>query len=169
MKTVIALLIVLMLAGCAAPQAPPEVQPAVEPTPAPAPAPEPSPAPAPEPQAAPEAETLPGPTTATSPVTLKQGFFHKVVHPTDGRVAIDLLPSGEKILNLFGFDTTPGPGLIVVLHSGQVKDGFVVGTLISASGNYPYDLPKDLDVSKYTRVAIYNKKYNVIYGEAELK
>ncbi len=100
---------------------------------------------------------------------LKQGYFHKVVHPTDGRAQIIRAPSGELTLNLQGFDTTPGPGLTVVLHSGDVQNGFVVGTLISATGNYPYDLPKSLDASSFTRVAIYNKKYNVIYGEAELK
>ncbi len=72
-------------------------------------------------------------------------------------------------LNLMGFDTTPGPGLSIVLHSGSVEDGFVVNTLTSASGNYPYSLPKNLDASPYTRVAIYNQKYNVIYGEADLR
>lgn len=74
----------------------------------------------------------------------------------------------QRLSNLCGFDTTPGPGLSVVLHSGDVQNGFVVGSLISASGNYPYP-PYDLDVGRYTTVAIYKKKYNVIYGEADLK
>jgi hypothetical protein len=173
MRTIIALLLILLLAGCAAPQAPPAepavtVTPAQQPEPAPAPVAEPAPvvetAPAP-----PAQETLPGPTTGRDPIILKQGYFKKVVHPTSGKVTIYLLPSGEKILEMMGFDTTPGPGLAVVLHSGDVKNGFAVGSLQAAQGNYPYDLPKDLDVSKYTRVAIYNKKYNVIYGQAELR
>ena len=77
-------------------------------------------------------------------------------------------PLGKKVLNMIGFDTTPGPGLTIVLHSGNVQNGFVVGSLTASSGNYPYDLPDDLNVSPYTKVSIYNKKYNVIYGEAEL-
>jgi len=106
--------------------------------------------------------------TAQDPKILKQGYLHKVVHPTSGRVQIVRAPGGAMTLNLQGFDTRPGPGLTVVLHSGDVKSGFEVGNLISASGNYPYNLPNNLDVSGYTRVAIYNKKYNVIYGEANI-
>ncbi len=175
MKQIIAIIMILFLAGCAAQQAPqpaPATQPTAEPTPpaiAPTVAPQPATTPEPVIETAPAEETLPGPTTATSPTTLKQGYFHKVTHDTNGRVTIDLIPGGEKLLNLMGFDTTPGPGLTVVLHSGNVKEGLVVGSLISASGNYPYDLPKNMDVNKYTHVAIYNAKYNVIYGEAELR
>lgn len=106
--------------------------------------------------------------TAQDPKILKQGYFHKVVHPTDGRVQIVRAPGGAMTLNLQGFDTWPGPGLTVVLHSGDVRNGFEVGSLISASGNYPYNLPNNLDVSGYTRVSIYNKKYNVIYGQADI-
>lgn len=106
---------------------------------------------------------------AKDPIMLKQGSFHKVVHPTDGIVRIYQQPDGDKTLNFLGFDTVPGPGLTIVLHSGDVKDGFVVSTLTSASGNYPYNLPKSLEVNAYTHVAIYNAKYNVIYGEADLR
>jgi len=179
MKKLIALLFILLLAGCAAlrgePAAPPSravpAVPAPVQEPAPAPAVEPAPAPVVEtaPTPAPKQETLPGPTTGRDPILLKQGTFKKVVHPTSGLARIYLLPNGEKIIELFGFDTTPGPGLAVVLHSGDVKNGYVVGSLIATQGNYPYDLPKSLDVSPYTRVAIYNKKYNVVYGEAELR
>lgn len=175
MKNIIALLLIFVLAGCAA-QAPPQpaaetvpiAQPAAEPMAVVAPPPQQTETPAPQPAPVPEVETAPGPLTAKDPVILKQGYFHKVVHPTDGRVQIVRAPGGAMTLNLYGFDTTPGPGLTVVLHSGDVKTGYEVGTLISASGNYPYNLPNNLDVRPYTYAAIYNKKYNVIYGEAEI-
>ena len=100
---------------------------------------------------------------------LKQGYLHKVVHPTNGLAQIVKSPEGKLALNLRGFDTTPGPGLTVVLHSGDVANGFFAGSLISASGNYPYMLPNNFDPSLYTKVSVYNKKYNVIYGEADLR
>lgn len=171
MKQLIAILFILFLAGCAAQQ--PPAQPVLTTEPAPVVT-QPVPAPAttqPVVEAAPAAPTpaaTPGPTTATDPVILKQGYFKKVVHPTSGRVQIVRAPGGAMTLNMLGFDTTPGPGLTIVLHSGNVQTGFEVSTLTSASGNYPYNLPKDFDASKYSRASIYNKKYNVIYGEATL-
>jgi hypothetical protein len=167
------LLLFLFLAGCAARQPPAQPVLATEPAPV-------MTEPTPDPVATqPVAETAPavpepvpaatpGPTTATDPVILKQGNFKKVVHETSGRVQIIRAPGGAMTLNMIGFDTMPGPGLMIVLHSGNVQAGFEVSSLTSASGNYPYNLPKDFDASKYSRVSIYNKKYNVIYGEATL-
>ena len=175
MRQVIALLFVLFLAACAAP-VPEEisVEPIAEPEPVET-VPEPTPVPPPPAvvEAAPEPEPeflgSPGPTTATDPVVLKQGYFKKVTHKTSGLAQIIRSPLGKMMINLRGFDTVPGPGLTVVLHSGDPANGYEVGRLISASGNYPYDLDDDLDVSPYTKVSIYSKKYNVVYGEAELK
>ena len=173
MKQFIAIVFILFLAGCAQVQQPP-AQPVLTTEPAPV-ATVPTSAPATTqpvveaaPAAAPTPAATPGPTTATDPVILKQGYFKKVVHPTSGRVQIVRAPGGAMTLNMLGFDTTPGPGLTIVLHSGNVQTGFEVSTLTSASGNYPYNLPKDFDASKYSRASIYNKKYNVIYGEATL-
>lgn len=170
MKKIIALLIFLALIGCAPQEQP---VPAIEAEPTPLPEPEPAPivAPAPEPTpvTAPEPAVSPGPTTATDPILLKQGTFKDVTHRTSGTVKIYLQPEGKQLMTMTGFDTTPGPGLSVVLHTGNPASGFEVGRLISASGNYPYDLPSDLDVSPYTHVSIYSKKYNVVYGEAKLR
>lgn len=116
----------------------------------------------------PTGPSSPGPTTATDTVTLKQGYFHSVVHPTDGRVTIYRTPLGKNVLGLAGFSTTPGPGLTIVMHNGDPAQGLAVSTLTAHSGNYPYDLPKGFDASRYSQVSIYNKKYNVIYGTADL-
>jgi hypothetical protein len=173
MKQILALVLILFLAGCAA-QTPP-AQPAAQTQPEATAAPvaqataEPTAAPQPVATAAPvEEEFAPGPMTAKDPIILKQGNFHKVVHSTSGKVQIIRSPGGAMTVNLIGFDTTPGPGLALVLHSGNVQNGYVVSSLTSASGNYPYNLPANFDVRPYTRAAIYNKKYNVIYGEADL-
>ena len=174
MRQVIALLFVLFLVACAAPQVPP-AETVAEPEPVEA-APEPTPVPPPPtpvveavPEPEPELLGSPGPTTATDPVVLKQGYFQKVTHKTSGLAQIIRSPLGKMMINLRGFDTVPGPGLTVVLHSGDPASGYEVGRLISASGNYPYDLDDDIDVSPYTKVSIYSKKYDVVYGEAELK
>ena len=176
----------MFLIGCqpAAPQAQPAAQPSI-PAPAaipaaaaPAPAPLPQPAPA-EPAKSPyevmqevsaaSGQVSPGPTNVPEPAVLKQGYFRKVVHETNGNVQIVRALGGALSLNLRGFDTETGPGLTVVLHNGDPANGYVVGTLVSHTGNYPYPLPTGFDVNNYTKVAIYNKKYNVIWGEAELR
>lgn len=188
MKQMITLLILIFLMGCTAQQAQQATPRQDTTTP-----PEQSPLQAPPPQETPPAATTlpagpaqspyeimrevsaasgqiaPGPTNVPEPAILKQGYFHKVVHETNGRVQISRALGGALSLNFIGFDTTPGPGLTVVLHSGDVTKGYVVGNLISHTGNYPYSLPNNLDVNKYTKVAIYNKKYNVVWGEADLK
>ncbi|MEM4239766.1 MAG: DM13 domain-containing protein [Candidatus Woesearchaeota archaeon] len=184
-RAIIAFIIMMFLIGCQ-PAAKPEAQQALAaaPVPATAPAPVTESAPAPQPAPAEPAQSpyevmqevsaasgqvSPGPTTALEPAVLKEGYFHKVVHETNGNVQIARALGGTLSLNLRGFDTEPGPGLTVVLHNGDPANGYVVGTLISHTGNYPYSLPNDFDVNKYTKVAIYNKKYNVVWGEADLK
>ena len=117
----------------------------------------------------PTGSSAPGPTTAKDPLVLKQGQFHGVTHTTSGTVKVYLSPMGKKVLGLFGFFTTPGPGLTIVMHNGDPANGLAVSTLTASSGNYPYDLPNDFDATKYSQVSIYNKKYNVIYGTADLR
>lgn len=166
MRQIIAILLVIFLAACAAPAQQVAV-PKLEPQPASAPAvqtAEPAPA-----QTAPQPAALPGPTTAADPVMLKQGEFHRIAYHTDGRVSIHRKIDGTLIMDFTGFKTTPGAGLSVVLHSGDPANGFVVGGLISASGNYPYKLPDDLEVNKYHKVAIYQAKNSLVYGEADLR
>jgi hypothetical protein len=111
----------------------------------------------------------PGPTTATDPGIIKQGDFKSMVHTTHGRAQIVRVPGGALSLNLLGFFTDAGPGLTIVLHSGDPATGLTVSTLTSNTGSYSYSLPGNIDLSKYTKVSIYNKKYNVIYGEASLR
>lgn len=92
-----------------------------------------------------------------------------MVHTTHGRAQIVRVPGGALSLNLLGFFTDAGPGLTIVLHSGDPATGLTVSTLTSNTGSYSYSLPGNIDLSKYTKVSIYNKKYNVIYGEASLR
>jgi hypothetical protein len=110
-----------------------------------------------------------GPTTAQDTVILKQGDFRDVVHNTHGRAQIARVPGGGLALNLLGFFTDAGPGLTIVLHSGDPATGLAVSGLTSNTGSYSYTLPANTDLRKYTKVSIYNKKYNVIWGEAELR
>lgn len=185
MKQIIALLIVLFLMGCQ-----PVAQPAAPAVPAAAPV-EPAPAAAPAvvevtpgpvqptgPVQSPyevmaEASTptqgsIAGPTTAQDTVILKQGELRDVVHKTHGRVQIVRTPSGSLSLNLLGLYTDAGPGLTIVLNSGDPATGLSVSSLTSNTGSYSYNLPANTDLRKYTKASIYNKKYNVIWGEADL-
>jgi hypothetical protein len=109
-----------------------------------------------------------GPTNAQDTMVLKQGDFKSMVHTTHGRAQIVRIPGGALSLNILGFYTDAGPGLTIVLHSGDPATGFQVSTLTSNTGSYSYGLPGSVDLSKYSKVSIYNKKYNVIWGEADL-
>jgi hypothetical protein len=111
----------------------------------------------------------PGPTTATEPGILKYGDFKSVVHTTHGRVQIVRVPGGGLSVNLLGLYTDAGPGLTIVLHSGDPATGLTVSTLTSNTGSYSYRIPANTDLRKYTKLSIYNKKYNVIWGEADLR
>ena len=186
MKQIIALLIVLFLIGCqpvAQPAAPAPAVPVAPVAPAPAAAPAvvevtPGPVQPTGPAQSPyevmaEASTqkegsIAGPTTAQDTMILKQGEFRDVVHKTHGRAQIARIPGGGISLNLLGFYTDAGPGLTIVLNSGDPATGFAVSGLTSNTGSYSYNLPANTDLRKYTKVSIYNKKYNVIYGEADL-
>ncbi len=186
MKQIIALILVLFLIGCqpAAQQVAPRPNAATNPPPeptSPSAAVESSPGPVSAPTGPEKSpyETMaevstptqgaPGPTAAQDTSILKQGDFKSVVHATHGRVQVVRVPGGALSLNLLGFFTDAGPGLTIVMHSGDPATGLAVSGLTSNTGSYSYSLPGNIDLSKYTKVSIYNKKYNVIYGEASLR
>jgi len=104
------------------------------------------------------------------------GMFHKVAHDTKGSATIHRL-DGKTILRLTDFATSNGPDVHVYLTSANdasdnetvTKAGFVdLGSLKGNLGDQNYELPADVDASKYHAVAIWCKRFGVNFGTAPL-
>ena len=106
--------------------------------------------------------------SATGPQTLKSGTFTTVAKTTTGQVKIIRTADEKIILQLESFGTEPGPGLYVYLVDQSVPEGYEVAKLVSREGGQKYDLPTDIDLTKYKKVVIYSKSESKIYGQASL-
>ena len=173
-KKLIAILCILLLAGCAQQTVEEPKEPVVELEEVEAEAEPTVDVQETEPEAIPEEveeeveEITTEPTEAKETTTLLEGVFTKKAHTTTGSVQIIEMADGKKMLSFQGFKTDPGPALHVYLYNDDIKQGVDLGELISITGNYQYDIPEDIDVNEYKKVAIYCVPFGVIFGEAKL-
>jgi hypothetical protein len=108
---------------------------------------------------------------------LASGRFHSVAHETHGTATIQDLGDGRRVLRLTEFATSNGPDVRVYLvASPDAKDnetvtkaGFVeLGNLKGNEGDQNYDVPEDLDLSKYQAVTIWCRRFGVNFATAPL-
>ncbi len=108
---------------------------------------------------------------------LAAGQFHSVAHETHGTATIQDLGDGRRVLRLTEFATSNGPDVRVYLvASSDAKDnetvtkaGFIeVGKLKGNQGDQNYDVPEDLDLSKYRAVTIWCRRFGVNFATAPL-
>ncbi len=113
----------------------------------------------------------------TAPVLLVTGRFHTNAHETKGLASIYRLPDGKRVLRLTEFATSNGPDVRVYLvAAGDVQDdatvkkaGFVdLGSMKGNVGDQNYDVPADLDLSKYRAATIWCRRFGVNFGTAPL-
>ncbi len=113
------------------------------------------------------------------PVFLATGQFGVIdgLHRGEGKALIVMLPDGQRFLRFEDFKVTNGPDLYVYLsgHAAprdkvQLHQGaaFEVGRLKGNIGDQNYALPAEVDLSKFKSVAIYCKRFSVIFSTAEL-
>ena len=114
---------------------------------------------------------------ADEPVKVVSGRFHTNAHKTDGLATIYRLADGRRVLRLTQFATSNGPDVRVYLvAAGDVQDegaakqaGFLdLGALKGNIGDQNYDVPADLDLSKYRAVSIWCRRFSVNFGAAPL-
>jgi hypothetical protein len=114
---------------------------------------------------------------ATVARALAAGEFHSVAHETHGTATIQDLGDGRRVLRLTQFATSNGPDVRVYLvASPDAKDnetvtkaGFVeVGKLKGNQGDQNYDVPEDLDLSRYRSVTIWCRRFGVNFATAPL-
>lgn len=123
-------------------------------------------------------EQFPTASAAAQPAVLATGGFHGVAHETKGVATVYQLPDGKKTLRLSDFMTSNGPDVQVYLVAAAdandndtvTRAGFVpVGALKGNVGDQNYELPGDIDLSKYKAVTIWCRRFGVNFATAPLK
>ena len=114
-----------------------------------------------------EAPVAQAPAATDAPDNGASGSFKSLAHATSGKAVL----RGET-LRLEDFETENGPDLRVIL---SVKDGddydgdFVdLGALKGNKGNQNYEIPADVDLTKYDHAVIWCRRFNVAFGAAKL-
>ncbi len=128
----------------------------------------------------PTAVAQPTAATATAqpqPVVLTMGSFvdgSLPGHKAAGMATIYRLEDGKRVLRLEDFAATNGPDLFVTLHPGanpEQEEGeyLQLEALKGNQGNQNYELPAEIDLSKYRSVVIWCRSFNVVFGYATLQ
>jgi hypothetical protein len=108
---------------------------------------------------------------------LAKGTFHNADKAGKGTATIYQLADGKRVLRLTDFETDNGPDLHVRLIAADdakdttsaAKAEFVeLAKLKGNKGNQNYDLPKDVDLSKYKVVSIWCNRFSVNFAAAPL-
>jgi len=111
------------------------------------------------------------------PVKVAEGSFRGVAHETKGTASIYRLSEGKQVLRFSGFQTSNGPDVQVYLVAAPdakdnetvTKAGFIrIADLKGNMGDQNYDLPADVDLSKYRAVTIWCRRFGVNFATAPL-
>jgi Electron transfer DM13 len=125
----------------------------------------------------PTTATKPTITSNSAPLLLSQGHFHGVAHTTQGLAGIYQLPDGKRALRLTEFETSNGPDVQVYLVAATdatdnetvTKAGFIhLGALKGNVGDQNYEVPAEVELTKYQAVIIWCRRFGVNFGTAPL-
>lgn len=106
-----------------------------------------------------------------------EGRFHSVAHETHGTASVHQLGADRRVLRLTEFSTSNGPDVRVYLVAAPdasdnetvTKAGFVeLGKLKGTEGDQNYEIPADLDLSRYRAVTIWCRRFSVNFATAAL-
>ena len=115
--------------------------------------------------------------TSAQPMLLYEGRFHDGAHKGEGIASIYRLADGKRILRFANFETSNGPDVRVYLVAADdakdnatvTQSGFVeVAALKGNLGDQNYDLPADVDLTRYRAVTIWCKRFSVNFATAPL-
>ena len=110
------------------------------------------------------------------PAVAASGEFVSLDHPTTGAVRVLELSDGSRIVRLEGLDTDNGPDLYLYLSTTPADgeeaafgENFVnLGRLKGNQGDQNYELPADVDLSRFRSVVIWCDRFNSAFGAADL-
>ncbi len=112
-----------------------------------------------------------------SPAPVLSGQFHTNVHHTVGSATIYRVGSEKLVLRLTNFETSNGPDVqIYLVASNDVTDnetvtraGFInLGPMKGNIGDQNYDVPADVDLTKYRAVTVWCRRFSMNFGTAPL-
>lgn len=106
------------------------------------------------------------------------GEFHNVAYSGSGSAQIRQLESGELVLSLQDFEVEAGPELRVFVTELEITDistgidmenSLDLGWLEALNGDQIYELPEDVDISRYQSVVIWCGPQRIAYIAATLE
>ena len=115
-----------------------------------------------------------------APVQLAVGTLISHEHATTGTVRVIQQPDGLRVLTLENLDTSNGPDVHVWLSAAHVVEGIAgwytagsadhydLGMIKGNQGNQVYEIPADVDLSRYKSVDLWCVQFSVSFGAAEL-
>jgi len=107
-------------------------------------------------------------------VLLGRGGFEPVAHSVSGTATTIRTAAGARVLTLTNFEVDNGPDLRVYLVAGPARDESEIddfedlGALKGNKGNQQYDLPRGLDLDRFTTVVIWCRAFSVNFARAPL-
>lgn len=116
-------------------------------------------------------------TAPTGPEELATGsFVSRNRYMVTGTATTYQLADGQRILRLEDFTSTNGPDLFVYLTvAGSADDDAALdadvidlGVLTGNIGNQNYVIPDEVDLDRYTSVAIWCRRFTTSFGVADL-
>ena len=117
---------------------------------------------------------------AAASVAVASGTLITHEHTTSGKAELMRLPDGRHQLVLRDLATSDGPDLRIWLSDQPVVEGQAgwrlfddgkwveLGRLKATHGTHVYDVPDGADVTQYTSVTIWCKRFAVSFGAAAL-
>jgi hypothetical protein len=109
---------------------------------------------------------------------LGQGAFRSGEHHTSGTALLLRLADGRVFVRLEHLDTSNGPDVHIWLTSAgaDASDGTVqhaphvdLGGLKANHGDQNYQVPAGTDLSPYRTVAVWCRRFDVVFGAAPLR
>lgn len=105
-----------------------------------------------------------------------EGDFRRLEHPTSGTAKVIELSDGRRFLRFEDLDTSNGPDLRVYLSEIEASDDWFaygerfvdLGALKGNRGNQNYEIPDDVDLSRYESAVIWCRRFTVGFGVAPL-
>jgi Electron transfer DM13 len=108
-------------------------------------------------------------------VLLGRGRFEPVAHSVTGTATTIRTAAGARVLTLTNFEVDNGPDLRVYVVAGPARDESEVddfedlGALKGNKGNQQYELPRGLDLRRYSTVVIWCRAFSVNFARAPLQ
>jgi hypothetical protein len=128
------------------------------------------PGPAASTTAAPSAAPTVAPTFQTAVTRQGEWVSGDDFHFARGKALIIETEPGKYVLRVEDFSVRNGPDVFVLLSPTNAYDGAALnlGSLKGTDGAFNYEIPEGTDVSQYMSAIIWCRKFDVLFGHAEL-